>query len=77
VANTKIEWAEKVWNPVVGCTKISPGGDTMTETAEIYTYSNDTTDALTCSRCGRTITVTQAFFCDGMCPTCWEKEGED
>jgi protein gp37 len=25
VANTKIEWAEKVWNPVVGCTKISPG----------------------------------------------------
>lgn len=25
MANTKIEWAEKVWNPVVGCTKISPG----------------------------------------------------
>jgi protein gp37 len=22
---TKIEWAEKVWNPVTGCTKISPG----------------------------------------------------
>jgi len=22
---TKIEWAEEVWNPVTGCTKISPG----------------------------------------------------
>jgi protein gp37 len=22
---TKIEWTEKVWNPVTGCTKISPG----------------------------------------------------
>ena len=25
VADTKIEWATKVWNPVTGCTKISPG----------------------------------------------------
>lgn len=25
MSNTKIEWAEKVWNPVTGCTKISPG----------------------------------------------------
>ena len=22
---TKIEWTEKTWNPVVGCTKVSPG----------------------------------------------------
>lgn len=25
MANTKIEWAEKVWNPVTGCTPISEG----------------------------------------------------
>ena len=25
MANTKIEWTEKSWNPVTGCTKISPG----------------------------------------------------
>lgn len=25
MATTKIEWAERVWNPVTGCTKISPG----------------------------------------------------
>jgi protein gp37 len=25
MANTKIEWADKVWNPVTGCEKISPG----------------------------------------------------
>jgi protein gp37 len=25
MGNTKIEWAEKVWNPVTGCTKISQG----------------------------------------------------
>lgn len=25
MGDTKIEWAEKVWNPVVGCTKCSPG----------------------------------------------------
>jgi protein gp37 len=25
MADTKIEWAEKVWNPVTGCTKISLG----------------------------------------------------
>lgn len=25
MADTKIEWAEKTWNPVTGCTKISPG----------------------------------------------------
>lgn len=25
MGNTKIEWAEKVWNPVTGCKKISPG----------------------------------------------------
>jgi len=25
MATTKIEWAEKVWNPVTGCTKISAG----------------------------------------------------
>lgn len=24
MATTKIEWAERVWNPVTGCTKISP-----------------------------------------------------
>jgi len=24
-STTKIEWAEKTWNPVVGCTQISPG----------------------------------------------------
>jgi protein gp37 len=23
--NTKIEWTETTWNPVTGCTKISPG----------------------------------------------------
>jgi len=22
---TKIEWADAVWNPVTGCSKISPG----------------------------------------------------
>ena len=27
VSETKIEWATKVWNPVTGCTKISPGCD--------------------------------------------------
>lgn len=25
MGNTRIEWAEKSWNPVTGCTKISPG----------------------------------------------------
>lgn len=25
MGNTKIEWANRVWNPVTGCTKISPG----------------------------------------------------
>ena len=25
MADTKIEWADKVWNPVIGCTKCSPG----------------------------------------------------
>ena len=25
MANTKIEWANKVWNPVTGCTKVSAG----------------------------------------------------
>ena len=25
MADTKIEWAEKVWNPVTGCSEISPG----------------------------------------------------
>lgn len=25
MAKTKIEWADRVWNPVTGCTKISPG----------------------------------------------------
>lgn len=25
MAGTKIEWAQKVWNPVTGCSKISPG----------------------------------------------------
>ena len=25
MATTKIEWAERVWNPVTGCTKVSPG----------------------------------------------------
>jgi protein gp37 len=25
MADTKIEWAEKVWNPVTGCTKVSAG----------------------------------------------------
>lgn len=25
MAKTKIEWAEKVWNPTVGCTKVSQG----------------------------------------------------
>lgn len=27
MADTRIEWAEKVWNPVTGCTWISPGCD--------------------------------------------------
>ncbi|MDH5477805.1 MAG: phage Gp37/Gp68 family protein [Nitrospinota bacterium] len=25
MSKTKIEWADRVWNPVTGCTKISPG----------------------------------------------------
>jgi protein gp37 len=25
MAITKIEWAERVWNPITGCTKISLG----------------------------------------------------
>ena len=25
MATSKIEWTEKTWNPVVGCTKVSPG----------------------------------------------------
>ena len=25
MGNTKIHWAEKVWNPVTGCSKVSPG----------------------------------------------------
>jgi len=25
MANTKIEWCDKSWNPVIGCTKCSPG----------------------------------------------------
>lgn len=27
MARTKIEWADEVWNPVTGCTKVSPGCD--------------------------------------------------
>ncbi len=26
-SNTSIEWTEKTWNPVTGCTKVSPGCD--------------------------------------------------
>ena len=25
MTDTKIEWADKVWNPVIGCTAVSPG----------------------------------------------------
>jgi protein gp37 len=25
VGDTAIEWTDKTWNPVVGCTKVSPG----------------------------------------------------
>lgn len=25
MSNTKIEWGDKTWNPITGCTKISPG----------------------------------------------------
>ena len=25
MARTKIEWAERVWNPVTGCSKVSAG----------------------------------------------------
>lgn len=25
MSKSKIEWTDKVWNPVTGCTKISPG----------------------------------------------------
>ena len=25
MADTSIEWADKVWNPVTGCTKVSQG----------------------------------------------------
>lgn len=25
MSQTKIEWAEETWNPITGCTKISPG----------------------------------------------------
>ncbi|MEA4886957.1 MAG: DUF5131 family protein, partial [Bacteroides graminisolvens] len=25
LTKTKIDWTEKTWNPVTGCTKISPG----------------------------------------------------
>jgi protein gp37 len=25
MSKTKIEWADRVWNPVVGCDKVSPG----------------------------------------------------
>ncbi|WP_432169117.1 DUF5131 family protein [Streptomyces sp. 1222.5] len=27
MSTTKIEWADRVWNPVTGCTKVSPGCD--------------------------------------------------
>lgn len=27
VAETKIEWTDRTWNPVTGCTKVSPGCD--------------------------------------------------
>ena len=27
MARSKIEWTESTWNPVTGCTKISPGCD--------------------------------------------------
>ena len=27
MADTNIEWAEKVWNPITGCSKLSPGCD--------------------------------------------------
>lgn len=25
MSDSKIEWTEQTWNPVTGCTKISPG----------------------------------------------------
>ena len=27
MSNTKIEWTDKTWNPITGCTKVSPGCD--------------------------------------------------
>jgi protein gp37 len=33
MGNSKIEWTDKVWNPVTGCSKISPGCDNC------YAYS--------------------------------------
>jgi len=35
MGETKIEWATKVWNPVTGCSHVSPGCDNCY--AEVFT----------------------------------------
>lgn len=44
MANTKIEWATKVWNPISGCTKVSPGCDNC--------YAERTAKQRLAGRCG-------------------------
>jgi protein gp37 len=33
--NSKIEWTDATWNPVTGCTKVSPGCDQLLRTRRI------------------------------------------
>lgn len=47
MANTKIEWATTVWNPVSGCTKVSDD-DCLKEGIKVYSP---------CSECGAEIYV--------------------
>lgn len=38
MGKSKIEWAAHVWNPVTGCTKISPGCQKRNHGLETYGF---------------------------------------
>lgn len=46
MAKSKIEWCDRVWNPVTGCTKVSPGclncyAERMVEIRSVLLNRND------------------------------------
>ncbi len=61
MADTKIEWTQKVWNPITGCTKLSPGcANCYAETVD-HRFDHDKVGrlpwAFPASRGGRGVTL--------------------